>query len=345
MKGGFSCGIDGIDGFSIKLAAPLIEDALLHLVNLSIRTSLFPETWKHQLIFPQHKKKDKLLVENYRPVCHLNEIGLLTERAIYEQIVAHFTQNDLFHPNHHGGLANHSTTTALIQIYDHILCAAEEKKLSALLLLDQTAAYDLLDHRVLLDKLKQYGFDEKSVYWMNTYLTGRSQCVQIQSKLSPSIISLASHGAPQGSLLGGLLFVINENDFPNCREEGESVLFVDDDSDIVHDADSGKLLEKIQKEADLSCSWLHDNRMCVAGDKSKLLIIGTEELKRTHLQGEPMFISVDGKIVNESTHEKSLGIMISNNLTWKDHLHSENNGLLSVLSKRLGLIKKTFAVL
>ena len=60
MKGGKSCGVDYIDSFSLKLAAPLIEVALLHIVNLSIRTRAFAKLWKHQLIFPQHKKKDKL---------------------------------------------------------------------------------------------------------------------------------------------------------------------------------------------------------------------------------------------------------------------------------------------
>ena len=63
MKGGRSCGVDNVDSFSLKLAAPLIEDALLHLVNLSIRTSTFSSFWKHQLIFPQHKKQDKLLAQ------------------------------------------------------------------------------------------------------------------------------------------------------------------------------------------------------------------------------------------------------------------------------------------
>ena len=75
MKGGKSCGVDNIDSFSLKVAAPIIEDALLHLINLSIRTKCFARLWKHQLIFPNHKKEDKLLAKNYRPVSHLVEIG------------------------------------------------------------------------------------------------------------------------------------------------------------------------------------------------------------------------------------------------------------------------------
>ena len=166
--------------------------------------------------------------------------------------MGHFLENKLFHENHHGGIPHHSTSTALIQIYNLALDATEEKKLSALLLLDQTAAYDLLDHEILLKKLAKYNFSETSLKWIKSYLFGRSQSVQVEAKTSQAI-SLKNFSTPQGSALGGLLFLINENDFPGCREEGESVLFVDDDSDIVSDADPENLMHKIQREADNSC--------------------------------------------------------------------------------------------
>ena len=244
MKGGRSSGVDKIDSFSLKLAAPLIEDALLHLVNLSIRTNSFSSFWKHQLIFPQHKKKEKNLVENYRPVSHLVEVGQLVEQAVYFQVVDHFLTNDLFHRNHHGGLPNHSTTSALIQLHDMFLEAAEQKKLSAALLLDQSAAYDLLDHKILLEKLTKYNFDEQSIQWFSSYLSGRCQSVQVEAKQSPTE-DLGDHAAPQGSVLGGLLFIINENDFPACRVVGESVLYVDDDTDVVSDPDPTNLIMQI----------------------------------------------------------------------------------------------------
>ena len=119
------------------------------------------------------------------------------------------------------------------------------------------------------------------------------------------------------------LFLINENDFPGCREEGDSVLFVDDDTDVVSDGDPENLIQKIQKEADLSCSWLQDNKMVVAGEKSKLLIIGTKELKRSRLGDNLHSIQVDGKTVSETPSEKLLGVIVNNHMTWHEHLHGE----------------------
>ena len=72
-------GTDERDSYSLKLAAPLIEDSLLHLVNLSVESQKFSTPWKPQLMLPFHKKKEKTKVENYRPVSHLVEVGKLVE--------------------------------------------------------------------------------------------------------------------------------------------------------------------------------------------------------------------------------------------------------------------------
>ena len=348
MKGGSSFGIDNIDSFSIKLAAPLMEDALQHLINLSITSCTFSSHWKPQIIFPRHKKDIKERVDNYRPVSHLVEIGKLVEYEVYDQVTQHFLKNGLFHENHHGGLPNHSTTTALIQLHDMFLQAAESKNLTAALLLDQSAAYDLLDHNILLQKLAAYNFDEDTICWFRSYLSERSQAVQVESKRS-SLKSLQDHAAPQGSVLGGLLFIIFENDFPACRHEGNSVMFVDDDTDCVAGSEPETLLRKIQKEADISCDWLRDNRMVVAGQKSKFLIVGTKEMRNKKCDGQISTIYVDGKQVCESKSEKLLGIIVNNTMSWKEYLYGEtwrtevvsnNKGLLNQLSQRLGILKK-----
>ena len=104
--------------------------------------------------------------------------------------------------------------------------ASENTQLSATLLLDQSAAYDLVDHLLFLKKLKLYNFDESTIQWFQSYLGGRSQVVQVESKLSKSS-QLSDHAVPQGSILGGLIFIIFPNDFPDSSSEGESVMYVD----------------------------------------------------------------------------------------------------------------------
>ena len=83
-------------------------------------------------------------------VSHLVQSGMITEYAVNFQIIEHFIKHDLFRPNHHGSLANHSTATAVIQLFDLWLEAAEKQELSAVCLLDQSSAYDLLCHQTTI---------------------------------------------------------------------------------------------------------------------------------------------------------------------------------------------------
>ena len=333
-------GTDWIDSYSLKVASPLLEDSLLHLVNLSIEQNKFANKWKPQLIHPFHKKKDRDLLENYRPVSHLVQVGKIIEYAVNFQIIEHFTKYCLFHPNHHGSLAGHSTATAVIQLMDLWLEASEKHELSAVCLLDQSAAYDLLCHKTFCSKLRLYNFTESTISWVMSYLTGRTQQVQVESKVSDPI-ACEDDGVPQGSVLGGLFHLINSNDFPACHQEGEAIVYVDDDSDTVHAADPVRLQQLMQQEAGNSAEWLADNKLCVAGDKSKLLVIGTRKMRSQKLHGR-MTINVDGKDILETDSEKLLGVVINNELTWKNHLYGdgENEGLIPQLSRRIGILKK-----
>ena len=105
------------------------------------------KTWKKQLVLPLHKKGDKLLGTNYRPVSHISEVSKIVEYAAHGQVYDHFSNNNIFHKNHHGNLANHGTATALIQLFDLWLRAAENTELSAALLLDMSAGFDMLTIR------------------------------------------------------------------------------------------------------------------------------------------------------------------------------------------------------
>ena len=75
-----------------------MEEALLQLVNKSIEQRKFAKNWKPQLVKPLHKKKEKTLVENFKPVFNLVEVEKVAEYAVSEQITVHFIENNLIHP-------------------------------------------------------------------------------------------------------------------------------------------------------------------------------------------------------------------------------------------------------
>ena len=95
-------------------------------------------------------------------------LSKVLEKVVFTQLVEYLEENGLIHPNLHGSRAGHNTSTALLQLYDRWLEDVEQGKLVGVLFFDQSAAFDLCDHKILLDKLKLMGLEEHALSWMNT---------------------------------------------------------------------------------------------------------------------------------------------------------------------------------
>ena len=181
-------------------------------------------------MIPLLKKGDSLIAKNYRPVAILPIFSKILERVIFMQIVEYMDINKLFHPNHHGFRKHHNTTTALLQMYDSWIEGVENSELVGVCMLDMSAAFDVVSHQILLDKMKLYGFKEGAINWIKSYLNNRKQCVYIDGCLSKCLD--VETGVPQGSILGPLFYVILSNDLPDSihdhhdHDENEEELMV-----------------------------------------------------------------------------------------------------------------------
>ena len=349
IKPGKGLPSDTIDGTIFKAIAPIMKDALLHIVNLSLTTGKFSTQWKEQIMQPRHKRGSKDDLSNYRPVSTIIEIAKLTETAAHDQVRDHFVANSLLHPGHHGGIPKLDTTTALLEVQKFNLQAAEAKKLTGTVLLDQSAAFDLMDHVILVEKLKAYNFDQTSIDWFSSYLSERSFRVQIDSKRSPPH-TIGPFAVPQGSVLGCLLFIISQNDLPAATTDNstdsQTICFVDDETEQVADSNPARLQVKLQERVDNAVLWLKDNKMVISPEKTKLLISMTKELRAVRHPNIDISITVDSKVISPTPSEKLLGIVICQDMTWIPHLWGEtwrpkdnHPGLIPSLLQRLGLLR------
>ena len=117
LRNSNSTGVNDIDTKTIKLIAADVLPALTHIINLSIAQSEFPSIWKVSKVIPLLKKGDSLTPKNYRPVALLPIFSKILERVMFNQLVQYLDSHGLLHPNHHGCRHDHSTATALIQMY------------------------------------------------------------------------------------------------------------------------------------------------------------------------------------------------------------------------------------
>ena len=156
----------------MKLIRKRIVPSVCHILNLSLQTNKFPSKWKIAKVVPLFKGKgSKLDPKNYRPVAILPILSKVLERAMYQQLVNFMDSNNFFNPNHHAYRSFHSTTTAMLQMYTTWLDALEQGDMAAVCMIDMSAAFDVVDTSILLDKLKLYGLDKNSTQWIWSYLT------------------------------------------------------------------------------------------------------------------------------------------------------------------------------
>lgn len=337
MKKSKVCGEDNIPNRVIYDCRETILKPLTHIINLSIRQGYFPKAWKTAKTLPLHKKGSKQLASQYRPISLLSKLSLVFEKIIHEQISNYFTNNNLFHQNQHGYLKNRSCMTALLTIYDKWVRSVNEKKLVGVLCMDMTAAFDLVDRDILVEKLKAYGAGMRTQQWIDSYMRDRMQFVTVNTTRSKT--RAVKWGVPQGSRLGPLLFLIFVNDMMNSVEHGSCEMYADDSAITVNGDNTNEIQRKLEANANKITQWLEENYLMLAAEKSELMIISN---RQTAKQIQNIEIQVEGKVIKQKQQIKLLGITLDRNLSFNGYLNGDSTmgerGLIQTLSNRLWLI-------
>ena len=202
-------------------------------------------------------------------------------------------------------------------MYDTWLEAVEQGDLAGVCMVDMSAAFDVVDTQLLLQKLDLYGFDRKAVQWFWSYLTYRSQGVYIEGSMS-SLLPLEA-GVPQGSILGPLFYTIFTNELPQvvheedcphlvngdaslftiqCQECGGLCCYADDSTYTVTGKDPLELCTKLSHKYNIMAEFLTDNKLKVNDEKTHLLVMTTRQ-KRKHVDTTSMTITTPTATINQ----------------------------------------------
>ncbi|CAB4018730.1 Hypothetical predicted protein [Paramuricea clavata] len=210
-------GYDKVPVKVIKNCLPEISDTVTTLINLSFESNTFPCEWKKAVVIPHLKEGDHEEADNNRPISLLPVLSKIAERLALIQFTEYLVQKQRLTNHQSGNRKLHSTETISLLITDHIFRAMDEKKITAMVLIDLSKAFDSICHERLLQKLQNVGASSSSVDWFQSYLSDRYQVTRIGQSTSTPL--LVKHGVPQGSILGPLLFTIYMNRFTqSCFE-------------------------------------------------------------------------------------------------------------------------------
>ncbi|XP_072039600.1 uncharacterized protein [Amphiura filiformis] len=177
------------------------------IVNNSLLSGCFPAELRRATITPVLKKVslDKQQLSNYRPVSNLAFVGKLIEKVVSVQLTEYVECNKLAEPLQSAYRAAHSTETALLAVHNTILRAIDDNRAVFVVLLDLTAAFDTVDHRILLQQLSQeFGIIGDAHRVFQSYLENRSSQVFVMGCYSDRVH--LPYGVPEGSVTGPILF-------------------------------------------------------------------------------------------------------------------------------------------
>ena len=334
-----SMGPDNIPNWIIRDLAPIIAPAVTSIFNSSLQDGYVPSLWKCANISPIPKVSIPENIEtDLRPISLTSVLS-----KIFESFIAGWIWDivkDKLNKNQFGGVKGSSTIHALVKMLHDWNTAIHQHKSVRIVLLDFKKAFDLIDHTILLKKLSNFNIPPFIIRWIGSFLSDRNIRVKINKEVSDWLKINGS--VPQGSKLGPLLFVIMIDDLQISTPDTELYKYVDDGtaSEIIASPSDSRM----QQTLDTVSHWSKENSAQINPNKTVEMIINFRE---NWIDPPPLFIN-NTELVKVKT-AKLLGLIISDDLTWTEHINSickkaSKRLYYLILLRRSGLGKKDLLI-
>ena len=294
---------DGIPPLVLKKIGFTILDFLTKFFQLSLSSGCLPKQWKTANIIPIHKKSSKDKAGNYRPISMTSSICRLLESIIKNDVLQYLMSNNLISDQQQGFLPKRGTVTQLLKTLNDWTLSHDQKQPLNVIYTDFAKAFDRVSHKKLSETLSSYGLGGNILNWINEFLTGRTQRVEIEGVLSSPLAVIS--GVPQGSVLGPLLFIIFIDDIQHCCIENCKIGLYADDSKIY-----SQHPKALQDSLGLLDNFIRERQLSLAIDKCQHLEISA---KSSHDQQ----FFLDACPVSQTDEVTDLGIRICSNLEWR----------------------------
>jgi hypothetical protein len=322
--GAKACDLDPFPGNLFIECLDTLLPYVTKIMNDSLSTGMFPDSMKHALVRPLIKKPslDRNDLKNYRPVSNLCFLSKVLEKLVLLQLNDHLLSHDLLQSHQSAYRSGHSTETALLKIINDLLIALDKRNIAFLTLLDLSAAFDTIDHSILLKRLENtFGITGSALSWFRSYLTNRTQSVVVNGLKSES--SLLQFGVPQGSVLGPVLFVMYISPLFDVvkRYNISHHAFADDNQlytdSLISNVDS--TLCNIQDCVASVKTWMTINKLQLNDSKTEALLLRSPY---TNYPDDllPSCMHVGESEINFATSVTNLGVTLDHHINLSEHV-------------------------
>ena len=325
-----------IDEFGIKCSPSDILPTTLLKENISILLPLLLQIVNASLsqgsmdgvkladIVPLLKSNslDPNVLKNFRPVSNLTFLGKLIERVVLKRLNDHLDNHNLHCPEQSAYKKTFSTETLLIRIWNDLLVASDEKSATVVMMLDLSAAFDTVDHDLLLNILmKEIGLRGTVLKWFTSFLKGRAQRIRLGSTLSEEIV--IKFGVPQGSVLGPVLFNLYIRSIYRFVQGLDFTIYgYADDHQIlkrfkpINQCET--LLSKLRGCFESIRAWMRKYFLAMNDSKTQIIVFGPMSvLREINIKGVNFGSDTTVRFVSTV---KNLGIHMDSGLTMSNHV-------------------------
>ena len=343
-----SSGEDNISICMIKQAQKELEPLLLRLVNRAIQTRTDPAALKMTKIVSIEKTgKPKMTLSAWRPINVVAALSKVIERVLLHQILQHMDSNELIEAQQHGSMRGKSTQTMVTELHDLLVEDWTNKKEGALIVLNQSKAYNCISHNILLRKLEIIGFQPQAIAIMTSFLGQRKQFVQVEGQRSEKL-EIGLNSVIQGSMLSCILFLIYILDMPqifhtekhspaqyrDCNQTNLKT-FVDDSYLKMYKEDDKTLQETVINTMEKVLKYTRANKLSVNPDKTQIMLQTTDNKTK-----EELSVILNGKTIRHKSRIMVLGNLLSDTLTWDSHVSTVLIPALKNRIRTLSLVTK-----